>query len=81
MSSFFGYCLRTGCLAVILMPTAIALLFAGIMIGKPKPCEITAPAPCKAKPYSSEVLLLPFFTFVPVLATIGWFTILRKEED
>lgn len=79
MPSFFRYCLKTGCIAVILMPSAIALLFAGIMIGKPKPCEVTSP--CKAKPYSIEVLLLPVFTFAPVLATIGWFTILKKEEN
>jgi hypothetical protein len=61
------------------MPTAIALLFAGIMIGKPKPCE--GQAPCKTTPYSIEVLLLPAFTLVPVLATAFFFVLSKKEDD
>lgn len=78
MRSFFRYCLKTGCLGVILMPTAIALLFAGIMIGKPKPCE--GAAPCKTSRYSAEVLLLPVFTFAPVVATFLFFTVLKEDK-
>jgi hypothetical protein len=59
------------------MPTAIALLFAGIMMGKPKPCEIKAP--CKAVPFSVEVLLLPVFTFLPVVATGLFLTMFKKD--
>ena len=77
MRTFFRYCLHTSCIGAALMPTAIAILFAGIMIGKPKPCEIKAP--CKTTLYSNEVLLLPIFTFVPVLATAFYFTVLRKD--
>jgi hypothetical protein len=77
MRSFFRYGAKTGCIAVILMPTAIALLFAGIMMGKPKPCE--GAAPCKTSRFSIEVLLLPAFTFVPVLATVAFFTLLKED--
>jgi hypothetical protein len=59
------------------MPTAIALLFAGIMIGKPKPCE--GAAPCKTSRFSSEVLLLPVFTFVPPLFTVLLLTIFKED--
>ena len=79
MRTFFRYCLNTGCIGAALMPTAIAILFAGLMMGKPKPCEIQSP--CKTTLYSTEVLLLPAFTFVPVLATALFFTLLRKEKD
>jgi hypothetical protein len=78
MRTFFRYCLHTGCIGFALMPTAIAILLAGIMIGKPKPCEVTAP--CKVTRFSTEVLLLPVCTFVPVLATALYFTVLRRKE-
>lgn len=77
MQFLFRYTLKTSCIAAALMPTAIALLFAGIMIGKPKPCE--GQAPCRTTPYSVEVLLLPAFTFIPVLATACFFTLLKKD--
>jgi hypothetical protein len=77
MRTFFRYCLKTGCIATALMPTAIALLFAGIMMGKPKPCESTAP--CKTTRYSVEVLILPALTFLPVVATAAFFALLKKD--
>lgn len=79
MHLFIRNSLKTGCIAAALIPTAIALLFAGIMIGKPKPCE--GSAPCRTTPYSVEVLVLPAFTLVPVLATALFFTLLRKDSD
>jgi hypothetical protein len=78
MQLFIRNGLKASCVTVALIPTAIALLFAGIMIGKPKPCE--GPAPCKTTPYSVEVLVLPAFTFVPVLATALFFALSKRDE-
>lgn len=78
MPVLIRYSLKASCIGAALIPTAIALLFAGIMIGKPKPCE--GPAPCRTTPYSVEVLLLPAFTFVPVLATALFFALSKKDE-
>ncbi len=44
------------------MPTLVGLLAAGIMLGKPKPCDAV---PCQPVPYGAEVLLLPIGTAVP----------------
>ena len=79
MPTFIRYGIRIGLISAALMPTAIALLFAGIMIGKPKPCEVQSP--CKTSLYSTEVLLLPLFTLLPVAATAAFFCTLRKEND
>jgi hypothetical protein len=78
MQFFIRNGLKASCVTVALIPTAIALLFAGIMIGKPKPCE--GAAPCKTTPFSVEVLLLPAFTFVPILATAFYFALSKKDE-
>jgi hypothetical protein len=78
MQLFIRNGLKASCVTVALIPTAIALLFAGIMIGKPKPCE--GPAPCKTTPFSVEVLLLPTFTFVPVLATALFFALSKRDK-
>lgn len=45
-------------------PTLLALLAAGIMLGRPKPCS---EIPCQPSPYGAEVLLLPIGTGVPFL--------------
>jgi hypothetical protein len=39
-----------------LSPTLISVLIAGVMLGKPAPCQTQ---PCVAKVYGAEVLLLP----------------------
>jgi hypothetical protein len=77
MPVFIRYSLKASCVTVALIPTAIALLFAGILIGKPKPCE--GRAPCKTTPFSVEVLLLPAFTFVPVVATALFFALSKRD--
>ena len=77
MPRILRYTTLTGLASLALMPTMIALLFAGIMIGKPKPCEVQTP--CKTQRYSTEVLLLPLFTLTPVIATAFFFAALRKD--
>jgi hypothetical protein len=51
--------------ALGLTPTLVGLFAAGIMIGKAKPCEGTAP--CRAVAYGAEVLLIPIGTAVPFI--------------
>lgn len=46
-------------------PTLVGLLAAGIMIGKPKPCDVTVP--CRLVVYGGEVLLIPIGTAVPLI--------------
>jgi hypothetical protein len=46
-------------------PTLLVLLYAGMMIGKPKLC--TAQAPCQSPVYGAEVLLMPLMTGGPLV--------------
>jgi hypothetical protein len=62
MSSLSGLAKLLIC-GVGITPTLVGLLAAGIMMGKAKPCEGTAP--CRAVAYGAEVLLIPMGTAVP----------------
>lgn len=69
----------TACVAGVIAPTFITLLFAGLMVGKPKPCEIAAP--CRAVPYSlTEALVLPLFTILPAVSMAA-LLLGRKKDD
>jgi hypothetical protein len=46
-------------------PTLLVLLYAGMMIGKPKLC--TTQAPCQSPVYGAEVLLMPLMTGGPMV--------------
>jgi hypothetical protein len=45
-------------------PTLLVVLYAGMMIGKPKLC--TTQAPCQSPVYGAEVLLMPLMTGGPL---------------
>ena len=57
---FTGF-LKVVVFGVGISPTLISLLLAGVMLGRPQPCQS---APCVQKPYGGEVLILPFGTLL-----------------
>ena len=52
----FGGIAKVILFGVGLSPTLISVLIAGVMLGKPQPCQTQ---PCTPKVYGAEVLLLP----------------------
>ena len=52
----FGGIAKVILFGVGLSPTLISVLIAGVMLGKPQPCQSQ---PCTPKVYGAEVLLLP----------------------
>jgi hypothetical protein len=61
--------------SVGLSPTLISVLIAGVMLGKPQPCQTQ---PCVRKVYGAEALLLPMG---PLLSLACGYLIGRMSSD